>query len=137
MGWRHSQEVAPKRDAKVGIGPLVLPIQLVSVRGLLPRPVSNFRLRSAAHLVAAAALLLTGPFLGGCSTPVADLPLVGLPENIPPRPATPAAYLPVHDLPAPRTAPVLTLEEQKKIEKELAAARDKQTAKQSTQRTSQ
>lgn len=84
--------------------------------------------------MAAGVLLLGGLFLGGCSTPMAE---IGLPENIPPRPATPAAYLPVHDLPAPRTAPVLTVEEQQKIEKELAAARDKQAGKQSTQRTAQ
>lgn len=68
---------------------------------------------------------------------MADLPIVGMPENTPPRPATPAAYLPVHDLPPPRKAPVLSLEEQKKIERELVAARDKQAAKQSSPRTAQ
>ncbi len=103
----------------------------------MARPVSNFRPRSAARLAAAGALLLGGLFLGACSTQLADAPLIGLPENTPARPETPAAYLPVHDLPAPRTAPVLTLEEQKKIEQELAAARDKQAAKQSGQRTTQ
>ncbi len=99
----------------------------------MARPVSNFQPRSAARVAAVGVLLLTGLFLGGCSTNLADLPLVGLPENTPPRPETPAAYLPVHDLPAPRTAPVLTPEEQKKIEKELAVARDKQAGKQSSQ----
>lgn len=87
--------------------------------------------------MAVGAVLLAGLVLGGCSTPVADLPVIGLPDNIPPRPATPAAYLPVHDLPPPRAEPVLTPEEQQKIQKELTAARDKQAGKQSGQRTSQ
>lgn len=86
------------------------------------------------RLAAVGALFLGSLFLGSCSTPLADL---NLPENTPPRPETPAAYLPVHDMPAPRSAPVLTLEEQKKIEQELAAARDRQAAKQSSQRTTQ
>jgi hypothetical protein len=93
------------------------------------RPVMIFRPRSAARFAAAAVILVTGHLLGACSMPLADLPLVGMPENTPPRPETPAPYLPVHDLPAPRSAPVLTPEEQKKIEKELIAARDRQTGK--------
>jgi hypothetical protein len=66
--------------------------------------------------------------LGGCSLPVADLPVIGLPANTPPRPETPAAYLPIHDMPAPREDTLLTPEEQAKVEKELAAARDRQSA---------
>lgn len=66
--------------------------------------------------------------LGGCSLPVADLPVVGLPANTPARPETPAAYLPVHDMPAPREDTLLTPEQQTKVEKELAAARDRQSA---------
>lgn len=87
--------------------------------------------------MAAGAILLAGLCLGGCSTPMADLPGIGLPENTPPRPATPAAYLPVHDLPPPRAEPVLTPEEQQKIQKELTTARDRQAGKQSGQRTAQ
>ena len=66
--------------------------------------------------------------LGGCSLPVADLPVVGLPANTPPRPETPAAYLPIHDMPPPREDTLLTPEQQAEIEKELAAARDRQSA---------
>ncbi len=80
--------------------------------------------RAAGRVFLAAALL--GPLLAGCSLPIGDLPIVGLPENTPPRPETPAAYLPVHDIPAPRDTAVLTPEEQSRIEKELAAARDRQ-----------
>jgi hypothetical protein len=68
-----------------------------------------------------------GPLVAGCSLPIGDLPVVGLPENTPPRPETPAAYLPVHDIPAPRDTVVLTPEEQARIERELAAARDRQS----------
>lgn len=83
------------------------------------------RLRSMARVLLAVALC--GPFLAGCSLPLSDLPVVGLPENTPARPETPATYLPVHDIPAPRDTVILTPEEQTRIEKELAAARDRQT----------
>lgn len=88
---------------------------------LMRRP----RLRCAGRVLLAAALC--GPLVAGCSLPLGDLPVVGLPENTPARPETPAAYLPVHDIPAPRDTVVLTPEEQARIEKELAAARDRQT----------
>ena len=70
--------------------------------------------------------------------PIADLPLIGLPEGTPPRPENPAPYLPVHDIPTtPRPSSVLTPEEQAKIERELAAARDRQAGKQTGQQTTQ
>lgn len=73
-------------------------------------------------------LLLLGLTVGGCSMPLADLPLVGLPANTPARPATPAEYLPVHDLPAPRQETTLDPAQQDKLEKDLLAARDRQTS---------
>ncbi len=75
-----------------------------------------------------AGLLLLGLVLGGCATQVADMPLVGLPANTPQRPATPAEYLPVHDLPAPRQETVLDQAQQDKLEKDLLAARDRQAS---------
>ena len=69
---------------------------------------------------------LLGLGLAGCSTPIADLPLVGLPANTPARPATPAEYPAVHDIPAARAEAVLTPEQQEKIEKDLVAARNRQ-----------
>jgi hypothetical protein len=73
-------------------------------------------------------VVLLGVALGGCSIPLADMPLVGLPANTPARPQTPPAYLPVHDLPAPRDEAVLTPEQQAKLEKDLIAARDRQAS---------
>ncbi len=102
------------------------------------RPVPSFRPRSGPRFAAAAILFLTGQLLGACSMPIADLPLIGLPENTPPRPETPAPYLPVHDIPAtPRSSSVLTPEEQAKIAQELTAARDRQAGKQTSQQTGQ
>ena len=49
----------------------------------------------------------------------------GLPENAPARPATPAAYPAVHDMPPPRDEKVLTVEEQRKVEDELVAMRNR------------
>ena len=77
---------------------------------------------------ALAGSLLLGLALGGCAIPLADLPLVGLPANTPARPATPAEYLPVHDLPAPRQETVLDQAQQDKLEKDLLAARDRQAS---------
>ena len=75
-----------------------------------------------------AGVLSLGLALGGCASQLADAPLMGLPANTPPRPATPGEYLPVHDVPAPRQETVLDQAQQDKLEKELLAARDRQTA---------
>jgi hypothetical protein len=70
--------------------------------------------------------------LAGCSTgPMGDnMPAAigGLPENTPARPATPAAYPAVNDMPPPRTH-MLTDEEQKKLEDDLIAARNRADGK--------
>jgi hypothetical protein len=78
--------------------------------------------------------VLAACLLGGCSLPVADLPVVGLPASTPPRPETPAAYLPVHDIPAPRNDTLLSPDEQARIEKDLAAARDRQIGQSAAER---
>lgn len=63
------------------------------------------------------------------------MPLMGVPANTPARPATPAEYLPVHDLPAPRSEAVLDPAQRDKLEKDLIAARDRQiSGTQATQR---
>ena len=49
----------------------------------------------------------------------------GLPEGAPPRPETPTAYPAVHDMPPPRSETVLTSEQQKQVEEELIAARNR------------
>ena len=86
---------------------------------------SSIRLRksTAARL---AVLALLGAALGGCASTVADLPMVGLPENTPARPAQPGEYLAVHDIPPPRPTRVMTPEEVAKAEQELIVARNRQ-----------
>jgi hypothetical protein len=88
------------------------------------RPVPGI-LRGAAW----AALITAAITLSGCSSIIADLPSpVGLPADAPARPATAPDYPAVHDMPPKRTDVVLTEEERKKMERELAAARDRQKA---------
>jgi hypothetical protein len=78
--------------------------------------------------LAAAALLLSALALGGCSSSIADLPLVGTPADAPQRPKEAGGYLPVHDLPPDRGEVALAPAEQAKIERELIAARDRQAS---------
>jgi hypothetical protein len=78
--------------------------------------------------LAAAALLLSALGLGGCSSSIADLPLIGTPADAPARPKEAGGYLPVHDLPPDRDEAALKPAEQAKIEKELIAARDRQAS---------
>jgi hypothetical protein len=84
--------------------------------------------RGLSWRVLAAVLLLSAPgVLSGCTgATVGDhLPTAagGLPEGTPQRPAVPAAYPAVQDMPPPREDMVLTYEEQKKLENDLIAAR--------------
>jgi hypothetical protein len=72
-----------------------------------------------------AALLASALALGGCSTSIADLPLVGTSADAPERPKEAGAYLPVHDLPPDRAEPELPPAERAKIAAELLAARDR------------
>ena len=74
------------------------------------------------------ALLLAGVALGGCSSSIADMPLLGTPADAPARPKEAGGYLPVHDLPPDREEAALPPAEQAKIEKELIAARDRQAS---------
>jgi hypothetical protein len=78
--------------------------------------------------LAAGMLLLSAVALGGCSTSIADLPLVGTPADAPERPKEAGAYLPVHDLPPDREQPELAPAERAKIQAELVAARDRQAS---------
>ena len=71
-------------------------------------------------------MLVAALALGGCSSSIADLPLVGTPADAPARPKEAGAYLPVHDLPPDREAAVIPPKERAKIEADLIAARDRQ-----------
>ena len=83
--------------------------------------------------LAAAVLLLSALALGGCSTSIADLPLVGTPADAPERPKEAGAYLPVHDLPPDREEAAMAPAERAKIQAELLAARDRQASVAATQ----
>jgi hypothetical protein len=73
------------------------------------------------------ALLLALP-VGGCSTSIADLPLVGTPADAPPRPKEVGAYPAVHDLPQDRPEAAMDTAERNRVANELIAARDRQAA---------
>ena len=78
--------------------------------------------------LALAALLISALALGSCSTSIADLPLVGTPADAPARPKETGSYLPVHDLPPDREQAAMAPAERDKIQRELAAARDRQAS---------
>jgi hypothetical protein len=73
-----------------------------------------------------AALIGAGLALAGCSSQIADLPLVGTPADAPARPKEPGAYLPVNDLPPNRDETTMDPKERARIQAELIAARDRQ-----------
>ena len=76
-----------------------------------------------------AALGLAAGLAGCTASPVFD---GMLPAGAPARPATAYEYPAVHDMPAPRPIPVMTEEQQIKLENELTAARDRQEATEGT-----
>jgi hypothetical protein len=82
----------------------------------------------ATKLLIAGALLAATLAMGGCSTQIADLPAVGMPADAPARPKEVGTYLPVHDLPPDRAEAAMKPDEQKKIQAELIAARDRQAS---------
>ena len=80
----------------------------------------------AIRLLMTGALLAVALAVSGCSTQVADMPLVGVPSDAPPRPKEAGVYLPVHDMPQNRDEAAPSLADQKRIQKELIEARDRQ-----------
>ena len=80
------------------------------------------------RLLTTGMLLAASLAVGGCSTQIADLPAVGLPADAPPRPKEAGSYLPVHDLPPDRVESAMKPDEQKRIQSELIAARDRQAS---------
>ena len=82
--------------------------------------------RLVAALAAAAALTGCASISQKFADVASQMPGIGLSANAPERPAEPAAYPAVHDIPPPRNSVVLTNFEQQKLEDDLVAARDKQ-----------
>jgi hypothetical protein len=74
------------------------------------------------------ALLLLALPAGGCSTSIADLPLIGTPAGAPARPKEVGTYPAVHDLPQDRPENAMDAAERNKVASELVAARDRQAA---------
>lgn len=94
------------------------------------------RLRNSASMIhrnrrplAGVALVCAGSLLSAsCSTVLSEMPaqMGGLPAGAPQRPDVAPVYPDVHDMPPPRSAAVLTEEQRKKVEAELAAMRAEQ-----------
>jgi hypothetical protein len=85
--------------------------------------------RRARATILAPLLMAAGALIGGCATgTVADhapATVGSLPEGAPARPSNPYSFPAVHDMPLPRDEKVLTVEEQRKVEEELVAARNR------------
>jgi len=77
--------------------------------------------------LAMVALLLSGLSLGGCATSSVGSSLMDARAQATAPPKT-SAYLPVEDLPPKREKPAMTPDERSKLQKELIAARDRQTS---------
>lgn len=77
-----------------------------------------------------AAALLLAATLAGCSSVVDTIPtaLGGLPEGVPARPAAPAAYPAVHDMPPSRQDGALSSAESKRLREDLKNVRSRVTA---------
>jgi len=82
----------------------------------------------AAGALLTAVLCLCVLALGGCSTPVADLPLGGASAEAPPGSKESGAYLPVNELPPEREEAAMTATERTRVQSELLAARERQAA---------
>ena len=81
--------------------------------------------------LAVGALALAASALANCSSPIADLPSLGIPSDAQAKPAD--TYLPVHDLPPDRDEAVIPPDQRAKIEAELVAARNRQASAPATQ----
>jgi hypothetical protein len=74
------------------------------------------------------AVVILSVAMSSCASTIADhLPTAagGLPENAPERPAVDPAYPAVHDMPPQRASAPLTSEEQRKLQQDLIAARNR------------
>ena len=79
-------------------------------------------------LLISGALFACALALAGCSTSIADLPILGTPADAPARPKESGSYLPVNDLPPDRDEAAMDPATRAKIQAELVAARERQAA---------
>src|SRR5215813_13358555 len=82
----------------------------------------------SSRLLALAVVFAATLTRAGCTSQIADLPLVGTPSDAPARPKEPGSYLPVNDLPPNRDEAAMDVNQRAKIQAELTAARDRQAA---------
>jgi hypothetical protein len=94
--------------------------------GAFRRPASPFAFRLAASFLTVAALSGCADISKKFADTASQLPAVGLPTGAPERPAEPAAFPAVHDIPPPRNSVTLTNFEQQQLEDDLVTARDRQ-----------
>jgi hypothetical protein len=85
---------------------------------------NNLRVVAAA-LVACAAVLLSGCSAGSLIADHMPAAIGGLPEDAPERPATQGAYPAVHNMPPTRSSTPLDDVQQKQLEDDLVAARNR------------
>jgi hypothetical protein len=78
------------------------------------------------RMLVAGALVACALAVAGCSTSIADLPIVGTPADAPARPKEPGSYLPVNSLPPDRDETAMDEATRAKMKAELAAARARQ-----------
>lgn len=86
------------------------------------------RRSTRARLIAAALVVCATVPLAGCGSMIGDtLPAAvgGLPTDAPVRPATPTAYPAVHNMPPSRNSEPLSADQQKQLEDDLVAARNR------------
>jgi hypothetical protein len=79
----------------------------------------------AAALTACATALLCGCSSGSMIADHMPAAIGGLPEDAPERPATPAVYPAVHNMPPSRASTPLDTAQQKQLEDDLVAARNR------------
>ena len=80
------------------------------------------------RMLVASVLIACTLALAGCSTSIADLPIVGTPADAPARPKDPGSFLPVNNMPPERDENAMDQATRDKMKAELAAARDRQAA---------
>ena len=81
-----------------------------------------------ARLLAVSLMLAACGAGAGCTSTMSSLPFVGEPDHLPKRSDNAGDFPAVHDMPAARDRKPLTEDERKRLEAELAAARDQQEA---------
>jgi hypothetical protein len=97
----------------------------VEVAKMLKSRSSRLKIHRTRQLLLGLVVCAGSILLVSCSTVLSEMPsqVGGLPAGAPERPPVAPEYPAVHEMPAPRATAVLTEEEKKKVEAELAAMR--------------